>query len=260
MSKNKGKKYFSVKVSIITATYNSAANIQGAIDSVRNQDYQDIEHIIIDGGSNDQTVEVIEKNERAITRWLSETDKGIYDALNKGINLATGDVIGILHSDDQFASNKVVSLIVEALSSNAETDSCYGDLLYVDQENTNKVIRHWKSREYEPKLFYNGWMPAHPTFFLKRECFERCGAYNLEFFTAADYELMLRMFVKHNINASYIPEVLVKMRVGGQSNVSWANRWIANQEDARAWQVNGLKPKFYTRWLKPLSKLVQFLK
>jgi glycosyltransferase involved in cell wall biosynthesis len=247
-----------VKISIITATYNSTNTIQGAIDSVRNQDYSNIEHIIIDGESSDSTIDILQNNKSSLTTWISEKDAGIYDALNKGIRLATGDVVGILHSDDEFESSKTITKVADEFTRDSKIDACYGDLQYVDQTNTDRVIRNWKSCDYKPELFYRGWMPAHPTFFLKRSLFVKNGFYNLDFFTAADYELMLRMMVKHKISSAYIPEVLVKMRVGGQSNVSWRNRWIANQEDARAWRINGLRPKFYTRWLKPISKLGQF--
>ena len=249
-----------MKISIITATYNSAKTIQGAIDSVRSQDYQNIEHIIVDGLSSDGTTEILEQNKDSIANWVSEKDLGIYDALNKGIDMATGDVVGILHSDDEFASDSAISQVAKNFTSEKDIDACYGDLVYVDQNEMGKVIRNWKSKAYSSELFYRGWMPAHPTFFLKREFYNRYGKYDLSFYTAADYELMLRMFLKHNVKAEYIPQVLVKMRVGGQSNVSWKNRWIANQEDARSWKVNGLQAKWYTRWAKPLSKLTQFLK
>ena len=246
-----------MKVTIITATYNSEKTLEGALGSVASQTHGDIEHIIIDGDSSDSTMEVVDRFGKSVSKAMSEPDNGIYDALNKGINLASGDIVGILHSDDFFAANDVISRVAQAFA-NPEIDAVYGDLDYVKQSDTSIVFRKWRGKEYDSKLFYNGWMPAHPTFFLRKKHFVQFGGYNQSFFTAADYELMLRMLLKHGLRAAYIPIVMTKMRLGGQSNVSWKNRWIANQEDARAWKVNGLKPKILTRWMKPLSKFTQF--
>lgn len=247
-----------MKISIITATYNSERTVQAAIDSIKSQDYQSIEYIVVDGASKDRTMEIVQSNSDVICKVVSEPDKGIYDALNKGISLASGEVVGILHSDDFFATQTVITDVAEGFQ-DEEVDAVYGDLDYVDRERPEIIIRKWRSRVYTQNLFYNGWMPAHPTFFLRREHFLQHGSYDLSFFLGADYELMLRMMLRFKVQAKYIPKTLVKMRVGGQSNVSWKNRWIANQEDARAWKVNGLKPRFYTRWMKPLSKLAQFV-
>jgi len=258
LCENQRQGNYGMKISIITATYNSEGTIADTIASIRSQDYKDIEYIIVDGGSNDNTMDIIAKAEGVVTLSISEPDNGIYDALNKGLALATGDVVGILHSDDVFASENTISSVA-AKFIEKKVDAVYSDLQYVDQNDLNKVIRYWKSCDYNPKLFYKGWMPAHPTFFLSKRCFDEYGCYDLSFFTSADYELMLRMFVRHKVKSAYIPKTLVKMRVGGQSNVTWKNRWIANQEDARAWKVNGLKARFYTRWMKPLSKIRQFV-
>ncbi|MDP4662320.1 MAG: glycosyltransferase [Salibacteraceae bacterium] len=245
-----------MKISIITATYNSAATLQKTFDSVAAQSHDDIEYIVIDGASKDETIELIKKNESIISKWVSEPDKGIYDAINKGIELATGHIIGLMHSDDFFADNQVLENVASAFQEG--TDCIYGDLNYVDRDHPERIIRKWQSQDYNASLFYKGWMPAHPTFYLRAEHYKELGKYNLNFRISADYELMLRMLLKNNLSSRYLPIVLVNMRVGGESNVTLKNRWLANQEDVKAWHLNNLKPKFYTRWAKPLSKLKQF--
>lgn len=246
-----------MKISLITSTYNSNETVQATFDSVRQQDHEGIEYIVVDGASKDGTQQIIEQNKDIITQWVSEPDKGIYDALNKGIGMATGDVVGFIHSDDIFADGSAISRVAQAFEKN-NADAVYGDLQYVDRTEVDKVIRHWKSRPYEADLFYKGWMPAHPTFYLKTEAYRQYGTYDTHFRISADYELMLRMLLKHRLRAAYIPHILVKMRVGGESNVSLKNRWVANQEDAQAWKKNGLKPALLTRWLKPISKISQY--
>jgi glycosyltransferase involved in cell wall biosynthesis len=248
-----------LKVSVITACFNSAATIEDTLRSVTNQDYPDLEYILIDGASSDGTSEIIQRYQGKIAFFVSEKDKGIYDALNKGIKAATGDLIAILHADDLYAHTSVISHVVKRIQEEG-SDSLYGDLHYVDRSDTTRVIRNWKSGAYEPRLFYKGWMPPHPAFFLKRWCYEKHGSFHTDFRTAADYELMLRMLEKHQISTSYLPEVLVKMRVGGMSNVSLKNRIKANREDRKAWQINGLKAGWFTLIRKPLSKIFQFLK
>ena len=246
-----------MKVSIITISYNSEETIEDTIRSVVNQDYPNIEYIIIDGASTDSTLSIVKKYEDDIAKIISEPDKGIYDAMNKGVEAATGDIIGILNSDDIYASDKVISSIVNTIG---EKDSVYADLVYVDRENTDKITRYWKSGEYKEGLFKKGWMPPHPTFFLRKECYNKYGVYNLELKSAADYELMLRMIHKHKISVAYLPETITKMRVGGQSNVTLKNRIKANKEDRKAWVINGLKPGPLTLTMKPVRKITQFLK
>lgn len=247
-----------MKVSIITVCYNAASTIESAIQSVISQDYKNIEYIIVDGKSTDKTESIIEKYNGRISKFISEKDEGMYFALNKGIKLASGDIIGILHSDDFYSNEKVISRVVKEFESKT-VDSVYGDLQYVSRNNTKKIIRQWKSKSYDPSLFLNGWMPPHPTFFVKRKCYEQFGEFNTSFSISADYELMLRFLYKHTISSSYIPEVLVKMRTGGVSNVTIKNRTTANKEDRLAWKVNRLKPNAFTFILKPLSKLKQFI-
>jgi glycosyltransferase involved in cell wall biosynthesis len=247
-----------LKVSIITIVFNNCETISDAVESVLGQTYPNIEYIVIDGLSTDGTKEALERYDGKITKLISEKDGGLYEAINKGIEMATGEVIGFLHSDDIFYSNDTVAKIAEAfLRSDAE--SVYGDLLYVQKSDTDKVVRNWVSGKYKRENFIFGWMPPHPTFYVKLEVYQRLGLYNTSFKSAADYELMLRYLYKHSITTTYIPEKLVKMRVGGKSNVTLKNRLRANQEDYRAWLLNDLKPPFYTRYLKPLRKLIQFI-
>lgn len=223
------------------------------------QTYTNIEYIIIDGLSTDNTLEIVTKYKDKITKIVSEKDNGLYDAINKGIKLATGDIIANLNSDDFYIDNNVIADVVEKIEKE-NTDSLYADLYYVDAIDTNKVVRHWKSGNYKHGLFYKGWMPPHPTFFVKKSVYEKYGTFNLQLKSAADYEIMLRFIHKYKIKISYLPRVVVRMRIGGVSNVSLLNRIKANREDKQAWLINDLKPKPYTLLFKPLSKLGQFLK
>jgi glycosyltransferase len=245
------------KISIITVTYNSASTLAETLRSVQSQDYPNIEHIVIDGNSEDKTVQII-KSFPHIVKWISEEDCGLYDAMNKGVQFATGDIIGILNSDDLYAHTKVLSRVAERFM-NSNIDALYGDLHYVNALNTNKVIRVWKSGKFKRSNFVFGWMPPHPTFFVKKEVYRQVGHFNVSLRRSADYELMLRILVKHKFNADYLQEVLVKMRTGGVSNGSWTGRLKANFEDRMAWKMNNLRPYFFTLYLKPFRKLFQFI-
>lgn len=247
-----------MKVSIITVVFNGASTLKSCIDSVLSQDYKDIEYIIVDGKSTDGTVELIQSYGSKIAHLLSEPDKGIYDAMNKGIALATGDIVGILNADDFYASNSAVSKIVQAMNT-SNFDGAYGDLFYVDAVHIEKVTRKWIAGSYKKGSFLFGWMPPHPTFFIRRKLYEKYGVFRLDLGSAADYELMLRMIHKFGINLAYVPEVLIKMRAGGVSNSSVENRLAANRNDRKAWELNHIKPYFFTLWLKPLRKITQFL-
>ncbi len=246
-----------MKISIITATYNSAATVRDTLQCVAAQRYENIEHIIVDGVSKDNTLAIVQEFPH-IAKVVSEKDKGIYDAMNKGVQLCTGDVIGILNSDDFYCNNEVLAKVMAAFNDPA-VEAVYGDLQYVHPVDTQKVVRTWKAGKFKKKYFYFGWMPPHPTFFVKREVYERAGLFNISLRSAADYELMLRMLVKHNVQVRYIPEILVKMRAGGMSNASLQNRLKANKEDRMAWQLNNLQPYFFTTWLKPVRKIFQFI-
>jgi glycosyltransferase involved in cell wall biosynthesis len=248
-----------LKVSIITITYNSEATLEDTIKSVLDQTYADLEYIIVDGGSTDRTLSIIDAYKDRIANLVSEKDNGLYDALNKGISMATGDLIGILHSDDFYTGNTVIENIVNTIKQN-DADAAYADLCYVDKTDTDIIFRKWKSGSYKHGMFRNGWMPPHPTFFAKRICYEVFGSFNLSLVSAADYELMLRFIHRHRIKLAYLPEFIVKMRVGGKSNVSIQNRIRANQEDRKAWKINGLRPHVLTRYMKPLRKIIQLFK
>lgn len=248
-----------MKISIITVSLNSEYTIEDCIISIINQSYKNIEYIIIDGGSTDGTLDIIKKYSNKISLWTSEKDNGIYDAMNKGINLATGKIVGIINSDDIYANSSVLEDIVEFISKE-NIDSCYGDLVYVNQEDTNKIIRFWKPGKFNKKKYKNGWMPPHPTFFVKNHIYKKYGFFNLKFPIVADYELMLRFLYKHSISTAYIPKVLVKMRVGGRSKPSFVNVITNNISCYRAWKANGLHPRTITFFLKPFSKMNQFLK
>lgn len=246
-----------MKVSIITVTYNSAKYLQHCIDSVQSQKYTNIEHIIIDGKSTDGTCDIILRNEESLAAWISETDRGMYDAINKGIRLAKGDVIGILNSDDMLENDLVISDIVASFKEN-EVSVVYGDLKYISPDNTGKVLRVWKGKPYNRSLFMKGWMPAHPTFYIKRNLITEFGGYENHYHTAADYEFMARYLFHHNVSAHYLPKYLVKMRNGGQSNRTIFNRLRANRRDYLAMKKNKIPFPFMVSILKPLSKVHQF--
>lgn len=246
-----------MKVSLITVTYNSAIYLEDCLNSVIGQQHPDIEHIIIDGGSTDGTLDIIKKYENHITRWITEEDKGMYDAINKGMTMATGDVVGILNCDDMFASSDVVSAIVDCFNEH-KLDAVYGDLVYVNKINTNKVIRLWKGFTYSRFRFNYGWMPAHPTFYVRRELIKEIGGYETHYFTAADYEFMARYLYRFRISARYLPKLIVKMRMGGQSNITFKGRLRANRRDYLAMKRNLIPFPFLASVLKPLIKLHQY--
>ncbi len=247
-----------MKCTIITVSYNAVDTIESTIKSVLSQDYNDIEYIIIDGNSSDGTKEIIFQFESKISKWISEKDNGIYDAMNKGIQLATGDIIGILNADDLYSSNDIVSKVVQQFN-RSNADALYGDLKYVLKNDITKTIRFWKSGEYSDGKFLYGWMPPHPTFFVKKNTYNQLGLYRTDMPSAADYELMLRFIHVNKVKLTYLPELITIMREGGVSNKSLMNRWKANRDDLRAWQVNNVKPNPFTLILKPLSKLIQFV-
>ncbi|WP_282069427.1 glycosyltransferase family 2 protein [Olleya namhaensis] len=251
-----------MKISIITATYNSGATISSCMASVLQQTYPNIEYVIIDGQSKDNTLEVVQalktKHPQANIVVQSEADKGIYDALNKGVALASGDVIGFVHSDDVLATTNTIKNIVAGLSY-PNVSGVYGDLQYVTKEDTDKVVRHWQSQDFKPSFLKKGWMPAHPTLYLKREVYAKHGGFNLDYKIAADYDFILRVFKDKNYTFKYLPEVIMKMRTGGASNRSLKNIIIKSKEDYKAVtsnNVGGLWSIFY----KNVSKVNQFFK
>ncbi len=246
-----------MKIAIITATYNSEATIRDTLTSIGEQDHPNIEHIIVDGGSKDDTLDIVASFPH-VAKLISGKDDGIYDAMNKGIGVATGEVIGILNSDDIYADSAVLSDVAAAFADPAVM-TVYADLQYVDAGDLQKVRRTWISGSFKPKNFYYGWMPPHPTFFVRKEVYGRAGLFNLSLRSAADYELMLRILLRLGEPTHYIPRVLVKMRAGGMSNASVFNRLRGNQEDRLAWKLNRLRPYWFTLYLKPLRKIHQFI-
>lgn len=247
-----------MKISIITITYNSENTVEDTLRSVLSQDFPNKEYIIVDGLSSDQTVPVINRYAAHIDKFISEKDKGLYDALNKGIEMATGDVIGMLHSDDLYADEKVLSKVAQAFTIDPEIEAVYADLVFVDRNKPDKVLRTWKAGDYEEGSFKKGWMPPHPTFFVKKEVYEKYGNFNTSLKLSADYELMLRFIHKQKIKVHYLPETIVMMRMGGISNTSFFVKLKANIEDKMAWKLNDLKPGFLTTIRKPLKKLAQY--
>jgi glycosyltransferase involved in cell wall biosynthesis len=247
-----------VRISVITVTYNSSATIKDTLESVKGQAYPEVEHIIVDGLSTDETLGIVSGYSH-VSKVISEKDAGIYDAMNKGVLASTGDVVGILNSDDFYYGNDVLSKVA-AVFNEKKCDALYGDLQYVDQKNLAKVIRHWEAGKYSADAFKWGWMPPHPTFFVRRELYEKWGRFNTQFRTAADYELMLRFIHKHHGSVEYIPDILVRMRTGGASNRSFKGRLRAHAEDKLAWSINGLDRYWFTLFLKPLRKIIQYIK
>ncbi len=246
-----------LKISIITAVKNRRHFIEGALQSLQRQTHSPVEHIVIDGGSTDGTLEILERHHRRISTLISEPDNGLYEALNKGIRLASGDLVGILHSDDFYEDAKVLAGVAAEIEKK-NADACYGDLLYVRQNDASKITRYWRAGKCGPSKFLRGWMPPHPTLFVKRRVYESYGLFNPALGSAADYEFMLRVLYKQGISVSYIPRVLVRMRTGGMSNASLAHRLRANAMDLMAWKINGLKPAPFTMAFKPLRKLHQY--
>ena len=247
----------SLTVTIITVSFNSAQTIRDTLTSVASQSYANIEHVIVDGGSTDQTMNIVADFPH-VAKSISEADEGIYFAMNKGLAMASGDIIGILNADDLYADNEVIAKIA-AVFKDPAIDATYADLVFVERGDVSKVFRTWKSGPFKRSSMYNGWMPPHPTFFVRRSMYKNHGLFNTALRSAADYELMLRFLLKHEINLSYLPETIIRMRQGGKSTASLKNRIKANIEDREAWRINGLKPHLFTLILKPLRKIKQFI-
>ena len=246
-----------MKITVITAVYNSEATVGEAIASVAAQTYPNVEHLVVNGSSDDGTLGAIKRAGHDRMRLISEPDDGIYDALNKGVRNATGDVVGFIHSDDFFAHNGVLARIATAFA-DPEVEAVFSDLVYVSQADTSRVIRHWSTGAFHPRRLKYGWMPAHPTLYLRREVYERFGIYDKNFAISADYDFILRYFSQATSKSVYIPEVVYKMRVGGVSNRNWSKIRQKMEEDMlaiRRNRVGGL----HTLAFKNLSKLGQFL-
>ena len=244
------------KVSIITVCYNSDVTLCDTIESVLEQDYRNIEYIIVDGGSTDNTIDIINEYRDKIDVVISEPDKGIYDAMNRGINVATGDLVCILNSDDLYSSTSSVRRLVEC-GQKAGTDTVFADLVFVDPSDTDQIVRYYRSNRFHPKRLRYGWMPAHPTFVVKRELYQKWGLYLLDYRIAADYEMMVRLLYRAGATYTYLPEVVVKMRAGGVSTSGLRSSWVLNREIVRACRENSLKTNMFRLLLKIPAKLME---
>lgn len=228
-----------MKISVITVSYNSATTIADTVRSVAGQMHPDIEHLVIDGLSTDDTVKVVEANRHLNLVLSSEKDAGIYDAMNKGLTRATGEVIGFLNADDFFADAEVLARVAKTFEADSRIEACFGDLVYVTEDN-RKVVRYWKSRPYKIGCFARGWSPAHPTFYIRRSALDRLGQFDLAYRLAADTEFMMRYLERGAVRSAYIPHVQVRMRVGGATNQSWRNIARQNREILEAFKKNSI--------------------
>lgn len=244
-----------MKVSIITPVYNEP-RIQQTFESILSQrDVPDIEIIVVDGGSADKTPKIIENYADCIDVLIRESDDGVYDAMNKGIRRASGDIVGILNADDRYQDSNVIRSVVDAFETSG-AELCYGNLVYVNDDD--EVVRYWQSGEYRPRKFYYGWMPPHPTVFVRGDVYERFEPFDLNFSIAADYELLLRLLLRHDISATYLDKVLVRMSLGGKSNESLTNIAKANLEVYESWLKNDLRGGIHIPLIKPLRKIPQY--
>ena len=244
-------------ISIITVCLNSATTIGDALESVARQTFRQVEHIVVDGVSTDGTQDIVSGFTPKVGRLISEPDRGLYDAMNKGLTAASGDIIGYLNSDDVYADDDVLQKVARAFA-DGSIDACYGDLVYVRQDDMSRVVRYWCSRPYAPGLVERGWMPAHPTFFVRRSILQKVGGFDIRYHYQSDYELMVRLFLKEHISAVHIPEVLVRMRTGGHTNRSIQNIVKGNLEAYRACRENGIKVSPFFILQKMVSRLPQF--
>lgn len=248
-----------MKISVITVCYNSAATIGDTINSIARQSYSNKEYIVIDGNSSDATMEIV-RTSSCVSRFVSERDNGIYDAMNKGVSLATGEVVGTLNADDFYANDDVLTEVANVFL-DPTVEACYGDLVYVKQDSVDQVVRFWKSRDYESGLFKAGWMPAHPTFFVRKSVYDKLGSFDLNYKIAADFELLFRFIEQNRINTKYLPRLLVKMRLGGTTNKNLSNIIRQNKE------IIAILTKHYGDFstikfvfIKLVSRLLQFFR
>lgn len=247
-----------MKISIITVVYNNKKTISNAIESVLYQTYPNVEYIIIDGGSTDGTLEIINKYASKISKIVSEKDNGIYDAMNKGLKLATGNVIGILNSDDLYVNKNILNDVMFQFSNDPNLDILYGDLVYVKHDDINKIVRTWTSKNYYPNFFENGGVPPHPSLFVSARVYQEAGYFNLKYRLAADYEFMLRTFKTFSFKIKYLPLVFVNMRLGGATNNSLKNIYKGNLEILNSWKDNGFKIPLLLIPKRIFKRLIQF--
>lgn len=247
------------KASVVTVSYNSARTIRETIESVLEQSYPNIEYIVVDGESVDGTVDIVKAYGRRISTFISEPDKGIYDAMNKGVRAATGDVVCMLNSDDVYASPSSVAQLVERMESTG-SDTVFADLVLVDPKDVTRIVRYYDSSRFHPELLRYGWMPAHPTFLAKRALYQTWGLYSLDYRIAADFEMMVRLFYSAGASYAYLPEVVVRMRAGGASTGGLRSSWILNNEIVRACKENGIETSLPRVLLKTPFKLVEYFR
>jgi len=248
-----------MKISIITAVFNAVDTVEETILSVANQTHSDVEHIIVDGASTDGTLGVVDKYRTRIARIVSEPDLGIYDGMNKGLRQATGDVIGFLNADDVYAHEGVLARVAEAMA-RGDLDVLFGDAEFVSANNPRRIVRRYRSNNFRPDRIGWGWMPAHPTLFLKRQIFERSGSFRTDYRIAGDFELVARIFQNASLRYRYLPEVLVRMRTGGISTGGWRNTLLLNREVLRACRENGIHTNVLKIMSKYPAKLIEFLR
>lgn len=252
-----------MKISIITVTYNSEKTVNDTIESVLKQKYQDYEYLVIDGGSKDSTVDIIKEYEPKFEgkmRWVSEKDKGMYDGINKGIRMATGDVVGIINSDDFYHRDDIFDVIVKSFEGNPKVQAIYGDVRFVNPDNLEKTVRYYSSKHWKPWRFRFGFMPAHPTFFTYKENFEKYGYYQYDYHIAADYELLIRHLYTNKVPAKYVPVDFMKMRTGGRSTNGWKANILLNKEIVRACKENGIWTCMPLLFLKYFIKVFELIK
>jgi len=252
-----------MKISVITVTFNSAATISNTIESVLKQEYKDYEYLVIDGGSKDNTVDIIKEYEPKFNgrmRWVSEKDKGMYDGINKGIRMATGDVVGIINSDDFYHRDDIFDVIAMSFEKNPGVQAIYGDVRFVNPDNLEKTVRYYSSKHWRPWRFRFGFMPAHPTFFTYKENFENYGYYQYDYHIAADYELLIRHLYTNHVPAKYVPVDFMKMRTGGRSTNGWKANVLLNKEIVRACKENGIWTCLPLLFLKYFIKVFELVK
>jgi len=245
-----------MKISLLTVSYDSETTIKDTIESIRSQDYNTIEYIVVDGDSKDGTVQIIKSYDSVVTKWISEPDKGIYDAMNKAIGLATGDVVGILNSDDFYFDSTIISQVAAAFE-NQDVDAVFGDLIFVDPNNLKKTVRTYSSAKWNPSKFAKGFMPAHPTFFVRRKYYEQFGVFKTDYKIAADYELLIRFLYVNKLRYQYLPITMVKMRRGGVSSRNLTSNIVLNNEIIRACRENGISTNVFKVYPKYFTKLFE---
>lgn len=250
-----------MKISVITVTYNSDKTLRDTINSVLAQTYEDIEYIVVDGLSKDKTVDIIRGHEPQFAgrmKWISEKDSGLYDAMNKGIRMATGDVVGILNSDDFFTSNDVIEKVVAGFTK--DTDAVYGDIHFVNPDNLQRCVRYYSSKIFKRSLMKMGFIPAHPSFYCRKECFEKFGYYKTDYKIAADFDLLLRFIYVHQIRIKYLPVDMVTMRLGGASTDGWKSRLVMMNEHLRSFKENGVKTNRFWLSLRYFYKITEYIR